>query len=184
MFFPTFIALVLVSCPLSIAQTLRQKTFYTIPEHALVGSVIATYQVQDEFACCHKCAQNTRCLSFNYGITTNSNLSICEISISEQVLDRERLLKKSNFIYHGSFVSIISLLIFKTSDKISYSYKRHKRRDTTDTIQWRKRCTFYVYSYEVIFDKVFREKHNTLGLFGAIIRHGLCHVFSCCRVWP
>ena len=68
MFFPTFIALVLVSCPLSIGQTLRHKTFYTIPEHALVGSVIATYQVPDEFACCHKCVQNTRCLSFNYGI--------------------------------------------------------------------------------------------------------------------
>ena len=82
-------------------------TFYTIPDHALVGSVIATYQVPDEFACCHMCVQDTRCLSFNYGITTNPNLSICEISSSEQALDRQKLLRKVNCEYHGIDVSIL-----------------------------------------------------------------------------
>ena len=82
--------------------------FYTIQEYALVGSVIATYQVPDEFACCHKCVQNIRCLSFNYGITTNPNLNICEINSSEQALDREKLLKRVHFEYHGITVSILN----------------------------------------------------------------------------
>ena len=82
--------------------------FYVVHNRTLIGSVISSHPVHDDLQCSYECAQNSNCLSFNYGSSANKEVGTCELNSSEKVLQPLKLIKRNNFHYHGIIVSIFS----------------------------------------------------------------------------
>ena len=99
--------------PSSYIFQLRSSIFILLfVDHTLLGQVIETVNVTDEFQCHRKCIQNNTCKSFNVH-PRESNLikKTCEMNNQTRQMKPKQYKKKIGSSYHGSVeVSLICVL--------------------------------------------------------------------------
>ena len=81
-------------------------------DHTLLGHVMETVNVTDEFECHRKCIQNNTCKSFNiHPLKTNPVQETCEMNNQTRQMKPKHYKKKIGSSYHGSVeVSLICVL--------------------------------------------------------------------------
>ncbi|XP_044168660.1 uncharacterized protein LOC114977111, partial [Acropora millepora] len=78
------------------------SVFETQQDHALLGDVIETVNITDEFECHRKCIQNNTCKSFNiHPLKTNPVQKTCEMNNQTRQLKPKHYKKKIGSSYHG-----------------------------------------------------------------------------------
>ena len=82
-------------------------------DHTLLGHVMETVNVTDEFECHRKCIHNNTCKSFNiHPPGGNPIKKICEMNNQTRQMKPKHYKKKIGSSYHGSVeVSLICVLI-------------------------------------------------------------------------
>ena len=92
---------------------LRSSIFiFLLVDHALLGQVIETVNVTDEFECHRKCIQNNTCKSFNvHPPRSNPIKKTCEMNNQTRQMKPKHYKKKIGSSYHGPVeVSLIRFL--------------------------------------------------------------------------
>ena len=86
--------------------------FHFFLDHALLGQVMETVNVTDEFECHRKCIQNNTCKSFNvHPPESNPIKKTCEMNNQTRQMKPKHYKKKIGSSYHGSVeVSLICVL--------------------------------------------------------------------------
>ena len=81
-------------------------------DHTLLGQVMETVNVTDEFECHRKCIQNNTCKSFNvHPPKRNAIKKTCEMNNQTRQMKPKQYKKKIGSSYHGSVeVSLICVL--------------------------------------------------------------------------
>ncbi|KAK2566532.1 hypothetical protein P5673_009155, partial [Acropora cervicornis] len=80
-------------------------------DHALLGHVMETVNVTDEFECHRKCIQNNTCKSFNiHPLKTNAVQKTCEMNNQTRQLKPKHYKKKIGSSYHGSVETFLVYL--------------------------------------------------------------------------
>ena len=82
-------------------------------DHTLLGQVMETVNVTDEFECHRECIQNNTCKSFNvHPPKSNAIKKTCELNNQTRQMKPKQYKKKTGSSYHGSVeVSLICVLI-------------------------------------------------------------------------
>ena len=91
---------------------LRRSIFtFLFVDHALLGQVMETVNVTDEFECHRKCIQNNTCKSFNvHPRESNPIKKTCEMNNQTRQMKPKQYKKKIGSSYHGSVeVSLICI---------------------------------------------------------------------------
>ena len=92
---------------------LRSSTFiFIFLDHALLGQVIETVNVTDEFECHRKCVTNSTCKSFNvHPPGSNPIKKTCEMNNQTRQMKPKHYKTKIGSSYHGPVeVSLIRFL--------------------------------------------------------------------------
>ncbi|KAK2566741.1 hypothetical protein P5673_009414 [Acropora cervicornis] len=107
---------------------LRSSIFiFLFVDHALLGHVMETVNVTDEFECHRKCIQNNTCKSFNiHPLKTNAVQKTCEMNNQTRQLKPKHFKKKIGSSYHSSVES---------PARTSGNTRTHKRTGSTGSIQ-------------------------------------------------
>ncbi|XP_044170574.1 uncharacterized protein LOC122954590 [Acropora millepora] len=93
------------------------SVFETQQDHALLGQVIETVNVTDEFECHRKCIQNNTCKSFNvHPPRSNPIKKICEMNNQTRQMKPKHYKKKIGSSYHGS-VEVSCVNIMETNNQ-------------------------------------------------------------------
>ncbi|XP_067039620.1 fibrinogen C domain-containing protein 1-B-like [Acropora muricata] len=95
------------------------SVFETQQDHTLLGQVIETVNVTDEFECHRKCIQNNTCKSFNVHPPKSNpmkNLKTCEINNQTRQTKPKQYKRKIGSSYHGS-VEVSCVNIMETNSK-------------------------------------------------------------------
>ncbi|XP_067039668.1 uncharacterized protein [Acropora muricata] len=93
------------------------SVFETQQGHALLGHVMETVNVTDEFECHRKCIQNNTCKSFNiHPLKTNAVQKTCEMNNQTRQLKPKHYKKKIGSSYHGS-VEVSCVNIMETNNQ-------------------------------------------------------------------
>ncbi|XP_044166530.1 uncharacterized protein LOC122947183 [Acropora millepora] len=95
------------------------SVFETQQDHALLGQVMETVNVTDEFECHRKCIQNNTCKSFNiHPLKTNAVQKTCEMNNQTRQLKPKHYKKKIGSSYHGSVeVSCVNVMATNNQQK-------------------------------------------------------------------
>ena len=91
---------------------LRSSIFiFLFVDHVLLGQVMETVNVTDEFECHRKCIQNNTCKSFNvHPRESNPIKKTCEMNNQTRQMKPKQYKKKIGSSYHGSVeVSLICI---------------------------------------------------------------------------
>ena len=96
---------------------LRSSIFiFLFVDHALLGHVMETVNVTDEFECHRKCIQNNTCKSFNiHPLKTNAVQKTCEVNNETRQLKPKHFKKKIGSSYHSS----VEVSLFCVLNKLS-----------------------------------------------------------------
>ncbi|XP_015755771.1 PREDICTED: uncharacterized protein LOC107335279 isoform X8 [Acropora digitifera] len=88
------------------------SVFETQQDHTLLGHVMETVNVTDEFECHRKCIQNNTCKSFNvHPPESNSIKKTCEMNNQTRQMKPKHYKKKIGSSYHGSVeVSCVNIM--------------------------------------------------------------------------
>ncbi|KAK2566533.1 hypothetical protein P5673_009157, partial [Acropora cervicornis] len=79
------------------------SVFETQQDHTLLGQVMETVNVTDEFECHRKCIQNNTCKSFNvHPPKSNAIKKTCELNNQTRQMKPKQYKKKIGSSYHGS----------------------------------------------------------------------------------
>ena len=105
----------------------------SVSDHVLVGHVISTSTVADEFECHQKCLRNNSCKSFNVhpgaDISTND---VCELNNETRKMKPDDFIKKKGSSYYGQLIRDLKIrrrrgqrkrhLNIQAMTKFSFSY--------------------------------------------------------------
>ena len=75
---------------------------FIVSGYALVGHVLETFVVVDEFECQQKCTANKRCKSFNVRPADDFTRHICELNNKTRKMKPEDFVKTKASSYYGS----------------------------------------------------------------------------------
>ncbi|XP_044166529.1 uncharacterized protein LOC122950586 [Acropora millepora] len=93
------------------------SVFETQKDHALLGHVMETVNVTDEFECHRKCIQNNTCKSFNiHPLKSNAVQKTCEMNNQTRQLKPKHYKKKIGSSYHGS-VEVSCVNVMETNNQ-------------------------------------------------------------------
>ncbi|XP_015755761.1 PREDICTED: uncharacterized protein LOC107335278 isoform X3 [Acropora digitifera] len=99
------------------AAGLCASVFENQQDHALLGHVMETVNVTDEFECHRKCIQNNTCKSFNiHPLKSNAVQKTCEMNNQTRQLKPKHYKKKIGSSYHGS-VEVSCVNIMETNNQ-------------------------------------------------------------------
>ena len=82
----------------------RRRIFiFRFVDHVLLGQVMETVKVTDEFECHRKCIQNNTCKPFNiHPLKSNAVQKTCEMNNQTRQMKPKQCKKKIGSSYHGS----------------------------------------------------------------------------------
>ena len=72
-----------------------------VSDHVLVGHVVSTSTVADEFECHQKCLRNSSCKSFNVHPGADIAKRLCELNNKKRKMKPDDFIKKKGSSYYG-----------------------------------------------------------------------------------
>ncbi|XP_044168624.1 uncharacterized protein LOC122952908 [Acropora millepora] len=107
--------------------------FQTQQDHTLLGQVIETVNVTDEFECHRKCIHNNTCKSFNvHPPRSNPIKKICEMNNQTRQMKPKHYKKKIGSSYHGSVeVSCVDIMETNSQQKIGRCHPGYSGKQCT-----------------------------------------------------
>ena len=113
----------------------EQYLFNFFVDHTLLGQVMETVNVTDEFECHRKCIQNNTCKSFNvHSPKSNAIKKTCEMNNQTRQMKPKQYKKKIGSSYHGSVEAslicvlkwlLITRVLKRVSDRIPLGTEWH-----------------------------------------------------------
>ena len=81
---------------------------FIVSGHALVGHVLETFVVVDEFECQQKCIANKSCKSFNVLLDADFTKRICQLNNKTRQMEPGDFMKTKASSYYGSIKVSVS----------------------------------------------------------------------------
>ena len=78
-----------------------RSLLFFLSDHVLVGHVMNTSAVADEFECHQKCLRNNSCKSFNVHPGTDNTKRVCELNNKTRQTTQDKFKKKKGSSYYG-----------------------------------------------------------------------------------
>ena len=100
--------------------------FHLVPGYVLVGHVMKTAVVSDEFECQQKCLGNNSCKSFNVHPSADSGKYICELNNKTRKMKPSDLKKKKGSNYYGLIKVSWTISIFAKRQSL---WKRKEKKN-------------------------------------------------------
>ncbi|XP_044168635.1 uncharacterized protein LOC114977100 [Acropora millepora] len=109
------------------------SVFETQQDHTLLGQVMETVNVTDEFECHRECIQNNTCKSFNvHPPKSNAIKKTCELNNQTRQMKPKQYKKKTGSSYHGSVeVSCVDIMETNTQQKAGRCHPGYSGKQCT-----------------------------------------------------
>ena len=128
---------------------LQERTFFRFSDHALVGHVIQTNVVVDEFECQLKCMGNNSCKSINVHPGDSNGKRSCELNNKTRQMKPGHFKKKKGSSYYSSVQVGFGLSRFVDNFPILFTAKNNVSELLLYTLNTGYEKTSFVYSEQL-----------------------------------